>query len=139
VAGIATFTLASALCAAAPALWVLVGARALQGLGAALMMALTLAFAAETVPRARTGSAIGLLGSMSATGTALGPSLGGVLVAGLGWRAIFLLNVPLASWRCASPTATSPRTAAGGTPRGRRSTSWGPCCSPSRWARTRSP
>jgi MFS family permease len=95
VAGIATFTLASALCAAAPALWVLVGARALQGLGAALMMALTLAFAAETAPRARTGSAIGLLGSMSATGTALGPSLGGVLVAGLGWRAIFLLNVPL--------------------------------------------
>jgi EmrB/QacA subfamily drug resistance transporter len=94
VGGIATFTLASALCAAAPALWVLIGARALQGLGAALMMALTLAFVADTMPRARTGSAMGLLGSMSAIGTALGPSLGGVLVAGLGWRAIFLLNVP---------------------------------------------
>jgi EmrB/QacA subfamily drug resistance transporter len=95
VAGIATFTLASVLCATAPALWLLVLARALQGLGAAAMMALSLAFVAETVPKARTGSAMGLLGSTSAIGTALGPSLGGVLIAGLGWRAIFLLNVPV--------------------------------------------
>ena len=59
------------------------------------MMALTMAFVGETVPKARTGSAMGLLGTMSAIGTALGPSLGGVLIAGLGWRAIFLVNVPL--------------------------------------------
>lgn len=95
VAGIATFMLASTLCAIAPTLWLLILARALQGLGAAAMMALSLAFAAETVPRARTGSAMGLLGSTSAIGTALGPSLGGVLIASLGWRAIFLANVPL--------------------------------------------
>lgn len=95
MAGIATFTLASTLCATAPALWLLILARALQGLGAAAMMALSLAFAAETVPKARTGSAMGLLGSTSAIGTALGPSLGGVLIASLGWRAIFLANVPL--------------------------------------------
>ena len=95
VAGIATFTLASTLCAIAPTLWLLILARALQGLGAAAMMALSLAFAAETVPTAKTGSAMGLLGSTSAIGTALGPSLGGVLIAGLGWRAIFLANVPL--------------------------------------------
>ena len=59
------------------------------------MMALTMAFVGETVPKARTGCAMGLLGTMSAIGTALGPSLGGVLIAGLGWRAIFLVNLPL--------------------------------------------
>jgi Major Facilitator Superfamily. len=59
------------------------------------MMALTMAFVGETVPKAKTGSAIGLLGTMSAIGTALGPSLGGMLIAGLGWRAIFLINLPL--------------------------------------------
>jgi MFS family permease len=64
-------------------------------LAAAIMMTLTMAFVAETVPKARTGSAMGLLGTMSAIGTALGPSLGGLLIAGAGWRAIFLVNVPL--------------------------------------------
>ena len=95
LAGILLFTLASILCGLAPTLWLLIGARALQGLGAAIMMALTMAFVGETVPKARTGSAMGLLGTMSAIGTALGPSLGGVLIAGLGWPAIFLINVPL--------------------------------------------
>jgi MFS family permease len=59
------------------------------------MMALTMAFVGEAVPKANTGSAMGLLGTMSAIGTALGPSLGGVLIAGPGWRAIFLVNLPL--------------------------------------------
>ena len=59
------------------------------------MMALTMAMVGETIPKARTGSAMGLLGTTSAIGTALGPSLGGVLIAGLDWRAIFLINVPL--------------------------------------------
>ncbi len=58
------------------------------------MMALTLALVGETVPRAKIGSAMGLLGTMSALGTALGPVLGGVLIAGLNWRALFLVNVP---------------------------------------------
>jgi len=95
LAGIGLFTAASVLCAAAPTLWLLVAARAVQGLGAAAMMALTMAFVGETVPKARTGSAMGLLGTMSAVGTALGPSLGGVLIAGFGWRALFAANVPL--------------------------------------------
>lgn len=93
--GIFLFTMASILCGVAPTLWLLIAARAAQGLGAAIMMALTMAFVGETVPKAKTGSAMGLLGTMSAIGTALGPSLGGVLIAGLGWRAIFLVNVPL--------------------------------------------
>ncbi|MFE2325623.1 MFS transporter [Streptomyces sp. NPDC059385] len=93
--GVGLFTVASALCAAAPALWWLIAARAVQGLGAAVMMALTMAFVGETVPKERTGRAMGLLGTMSAVGTALGPSLGGALIAGLGWRSMFLVNVPL--------------------------------------------
>jgi EmrB/QacA subfamily drug resistance transporter len=93
--GIALFTVASVLCGAAPTLWLLIAARAAQGLGAAIMMALTMAFVGETVPKERTGSAMGLLGTMSAIGTALGPSLGGILIAGVSWRAIFLVNAPL--------------------------------------------
>ncbi|MEI6301815.1 MAG: MFS transporter [Betaproteobacteria bacterium] len=95
LAGIGLFTAASVLCGLAPTLWLLIGARAAQGLGAAIMMALTMAFVGETVPKAKTGSAMGLLGAMSALGTALGPSLGGVLIAGPGWRGIFLVNLPL--------------------------------------------
>jgi EmrB/QacA subfamily drug resistance transporter len=93
--GLVLFTVASLLCSVAPGIWLLVAARAAQGLGAAIMMALSLAFVGETVPKEKTGSAMGLLGTMSAVGTALGPSLGGVLIAGLGWRAIFFVNVPL--------------------------------------------
>lgn len=93
--GIALFTLASALSAAAPSLPLLIAARAIQGLGAAIMMALTMALVGESVPKAKIGSAMGLLGTMSAIGTTLGPSLGGILISGFGWRAIFLVKVPL--------------------------------------------
>ncbi|MGX1186933.1 EmrB/QacA subfamily drug resistance transporter [Pseudomonas sp. F-14 TE3623] len=95
LAGIGIFTLSSLACGVAPSLGWLVGARAVQGLGAAIMLALTVAFVGETVPKAQTGSAMGLLGTMSAVGTTLGPSLGGMLIAGAGWQAIFLINVPL--------------------------------------------
>lgn len=95
LAGIGVFTLASALCGLAPTLWMLIGARALQGVGAAIMMALTMAFVGETVTKAKTGSAMGLLGTMSAIGTAMGPSLGGLLIGGFGWQAIFFITVPL--------------------------------------------
>lgn len=95
LAGLALFTAASALCGAAPSLWLLIAARAAQGVGAAIMMALAMAMVGETVPKERTGSAMGLLGTMSAIGTALGPSLGGTLIAGFGWRSIFLVAVPL--------------------------------------------
>ncbi|WP_447004125.1 MFS transporter [Saccharothrix isguenensis] len=93
--GTAVFTLATLLCGLAPNLPVLIAGRALQGVGAACMMALTMAFVGETVPKERTGRVMGLLGTMSAVGTALGPSLGGVLIAVSGWRAIFLVAVPL--------------------------------------------
>ncbi len=94
--GISVFTFASVLCGVVPTLWLLIAARAVQGFGAALMMALAKAVVGEIVPKGKTGSAMGLLGTMSAIGTALGPSLGGVLIASLGWPALFLINVPLA-------------------------------------------
>ena len=74
VVGIILFTGAAILCGLAPTLPTLIAARALQGIGAAILMALALAFVAEIVPKGRIGSAMGLLGTMSAIGTALGPS-----------------------------------------------------------------
>jgi EmrB/QacA subfamily drug resistance transporter len=93
--GILLFTVASVLCGIAPRLGLLIAARAVQGLGAAIMMVLTMAMVGESVPKEKTGSAMGLLGTMSAIGTAVGPTLGGVLIAGFGWPALFLINVPL--------------------------------------------
>lgn len=95
LAGIGLFTVASIACGGATALWMLVAARAAQGLGAAVMMALAMALVGDAVPRERAGTAMGFLGTMSAVGTALGPSLGGVLISAPGWPSIFLVNVPL--------------------------------------------
>ena len=93
--GLALFTTASLMCGLVSTLGWLVAARGVQGLGAAVMMALALASASGVAPKEKTGRVMGLLGTMSAVGTALGPSFGGVLIAGLGWRAMFLVNVPL--------------------------------------------
>ena len=91
LAGLALFVVASALSALAPSLGVLIAARALQGLGGAVLMALPLAIARETVGKELMGTAMGVLGTMSAIGTALGPSLAGVLIAWSGWRLAFLV------------------------------------------------
>jgi MFS family permease len=95
LAGVALFAAASLLCAVAPVLELLIAARVIQGAGAAIMMALTLAFVGDVVPAARTGAAMGVLGTMSAVGTTVGPALGGLLIAWGGGRAIFIVNIPL--------------------------------------------
>ncbi|HND30183.1 MAG TPA: MFS transporter, partial [Myxococcota bacterium] len=95
IAGLLLFGGAAALSGVAPWLWLVIGARALQGLGAAVLMALSLALVGEVVPKERTGAAMGLMGTTSAVGTALGPSLGGLLTDQWGWRAIFAAQVPL--------------------------------------------
>ncbi|MDC7707815.1 MFS transporter [Vogesella indigofera] len=92
--GVGLFSAASLL-STYPSLPVLIATRAVQGLGAALMMALSMAYVADLVPRERTGSAMGLLGTASAIGTAMGPSLGGLLIGTLGWQSVFAANVPL--------------------------------------------
>lgn len=96
MAGLAMFAVASLLCSAAPNLWLLVGARALQGIGAAFLMTLAMALTRQTASKARMGRAMGLLGTVSALGTALGPSLGGLLIAVAGWRSVFWVQFPLA-------------------------------------------
>lgn len=93
--GIALFSTASVLCALAPSLGLLIAARVIQGLGAALMMSLAMALVGESIPQEKTGSAMGIIGTVSAIGTALGPSLGGALIELGGWPMIFLINVPL--------------------------------------------
>lgn len=97
LAGVAVFAVACALCSAAPSLGALVAARALQGLGAATMMAMTMALVTATVPKEQTGRVMGLLGTMSAVGTGLGPAIGGALIAASGWRTLFLVMLPLAT------------------------------------------
>jgi MFS family permease len=87
--GIGIFAVASACGAIAPNLWWLVAIRGVQGLGAAIMMSLTVATVSDMVPKDRTGSAMGLLGTVSAVGTALGPSLGGLLINAFGWPSVF--------------------------------------------------
>ncbi|WP_460136423.1 MFS transporter [Pseudomonas sp. S1_E04] len=93
--GLLLFALACGLCASAPTLNALIAARLLQGLGAASMMAMALGMVGDTVPPERTGRVMGLLGSLSAVGTAMGPSVGGLLLSVWGWRALFLVGVPL--------------------------------------------
>ncbi|MGU9856947.1 MFS transporter [Pseudomonas sp. LF245] len=95
LAGLLLFALACGLCAMAPSLHWLIAARVLQGLGAAIMMAMTLGMVGDTVSKDRTGRVMGLLGTLSAVGTAMGPSVGGVLLSLWSWRALFLLGAPL--------------------------------------------
>ncbi|WFB10858.1 MFS transporter [Streptomyces sp. LX-29] len=92
--GLALFTVASACCAAAPTLGVLVAARILQGLGAALMMPSSLGLLLALFPSERRGTAIGLWTAVSGSGAALAPPIGGLLVQ-LDWRWAFLVNIPL--------------------------------------------
>ena len=90
-AGIAVFAVASAAAAISPNLPFLIAARVAQGAGAAVLMALSIAMVGDIVPPDKTGAAMGWLGTISAAGTALGPSLGGLLLATVGWQAIFHL------------------------------------------------
>ncbi|WP_203423048.1 MFS transporter [Sinorhizobium sp. BG8] len=89
IIGTAIFALASAVCVGAPTLGVLVAGRAIQGLGGAVLLSLPLSVIRQVASKERTGSALGLLATMSAIGTALGPSVGGILISQFGWRAAF--------------------------------------------------
>ncbi len=95
LAGLALFALGGVLAGLAPGVATLAAARALQGVGGAAMTALSLSAARDAAAPERLGRAMGALGAASAFGTALGPSLGGLLVAGFGWRAAFLALAPL--------------------------------------------
>lgn len=93
--GLAVFTVSSALCGFAGSIELLILARVLQGLGAALMTPQTMSVITRIFPPDRRGSAMGLWGSVAGIATLLGPILGGVLVDSLGWEWIFFVNVPV--------------------------------------------
>ncbi|WP_344778379.1 MFS transporter [Nocardioides panacisoli] len=94
--GLVLFGLASLACGLAPTTGVLVAARVLQGVGAALLLPGTLAIIADTFPdRREQARAIGIWASVGSAALPAGPLLGGALVEGLGWRAVFLVNAPI--------------------------------------------
>ena len=95
VGGIALFTLASAACALATEPWMLTWARAVQGIGAAAVMPLSLTLLAAAVPEKMRNAAIGIWGGISGLGVAVGPVVGGAVADGLHWSWIFWLNVPV--------------------------------------------
>jgi EmrB/QacA subfamily drug resistance transporter len=95
VIGLSIFTGASALAAIAPSIEALIAARAVQGLGAAIVLPLTLTLLSEAFPADRRGMALGIWAGVSGLGVALGPFVGGAVVEGIDWQWIFWLNVPI--------------------------------------------
>jgi EmrB/QacA subfamily drug resistance transporter len=95
IAGLAIFSAGSALSGLAPTLVLLVGARAIQGLGAALIFAPALALIVDAFPVDQRGQALGMNALIVSLGVTAGPTLGGFLTESLGWRWIFFVNVPL--------------------------------------------
>ena len=113
MAGLAVFTIASCACGFAPGLWSLQAARVLQGIGAAMLLPNSLAALNHTVTDGRRRmAAVSAWAAAGALGVAVGPVLGGVLVDTLGWRSIFLVNVPLGIaglWLAPRHIAAAPR------------------------------
>src|ERR1700761_6547937 len=95
VLGIGVFTAASAACGFAPGAGWLIAFRAVQGLGAAMLMPQTLAIVTMVFPPERRGAAFGIWGAVAGLATVAGPTLGGLLVSAFDWRWIFFVNLPI--------------------------------------------
>ena len=95
LAGLAIFTLGSALCGAAPSLEVLIAARCFQGVGGAAIFAVNVAMITRSFPAAERGRALGINTILVALGVSTGPIVGGILTQTLGWPWIFYVNVPI--------------------------------------------
>lgn len=93
--GMVIFTAGSLLCGLAPSITFLIACRVLQGTGAVMIQALGMAIVTEAFPRSERGRALGFNGTIVSLGISLGPTLGGLLIGTVGWRAIFLVNLPV--------------------------------------------
>lgn len=93
--GLILFALASAACALAPTIGTLIAARAIQGVGAAIVTPLSLTILASSFPRERRGGIVGAWGGIAGLAVAAGPLVGGAVTEGLGWHWIFWVNVPV--------------------------------------------
>jgi EmrB/QacA subfamily drug resistance transporter len=95
IGGLTTFTAASAAAALAPSIEMLILARTIQGIGAAVIAPLTLTLIADAVPRNKRGLALGVWSAISGIGVALGPLVGGAVIEAASWQWIFWINVPV--------------------------------------------
>jgi EmrB/QacA subfamily drug resistance transporter len=95
VAGIAIFTIGSALCGLAPDVSWLIGFRVLQAIGSVLILALGAAILVEAFPPGERGKALGWIGTTVSLGIVSGPVIGGILISAFDWRAIFFVNIPV--------------------------------------------
>jgi MFS family permease len=108
--GFGVFTVASAACGFADSLPLLVGLRVVQAVGAAMLQANSVALVTTSSPRRSMRAALGVQAAAQALGLALGPTLGGVLVAGAGWQWVFWVNVPIGLIAIAAGRYLLPRT-----------------------------
>jgi EmrB/QacA subfamily drug resistance transporter len=95
IVGLLLFTAASAACALAPSIGLLIAARAVQGLGGAIVLPLSLTILVDAFPVARRATIIGIYGGLAGLAVASGPVLGGAITQGLDWHWIFWINVPI--------------------------------------------
>jgi MFS transporter, DHA2 family, methylenomycin A resistance protein len=116
IAGFAIFTASSVACAVSPSATVLIAARAVQGFGAAILVPNSLALLSHAHPEDKArGRAVGIWAAGASPALTVGPLVGGGLIALVGWRSIFLVNLPIGlaglwlSWRYASETTRSPQ------------------------------
>jgi EmrB/QacA subfamily drug resistance transporter len=108
--GFLVFIAGSAFCGLAPDIVFLIGARCLQGVGAAMLQANSVAIITAAVSRGQLGRAIGIQGTAQAVGLAVGPAVGGFLISWLGWRWVFLINVPIGLMGALAARLVLPRT-----------------------------
>jgi EmrB/QacA subfamily drug resistance transporter len=113
VAGLALFTTASAACALAPNSALLLAARAVQGVGAAAVMPLSLTILTSAFPPERRGAVVGIWGAIGGLAVASGPVIGGAITQGIDWQWIFWVNVPIGTAAMALARLRLPETRAG--------------------------
>jgi EmrB/QacA subfamily drug resistance transporter len=93
--GMVVFTTASVLCGLSPSIGFLIACRVIQGTGAVMLQALGMGLVTEAFPRSERGRALGIMGTVVSVGISVGPTVGGLLIGTVGWRAIFLVNLPV--------------------------------------------